>query len=104
MKIKVYQINSKRDKKRIKFRGYDETVKAQDGLPLINRSIYDEVFSGEVECKTLSDIYVLLNYGRCPAEYKGHSLSVSDIIQTNGEFHFVDKVGFQKVEFTTLLD
>jgi hypothetical protein len=83
----------------LKFCGYDETVKAQGGRTEINRSLYDEVYDGEVNCKDLEDVFHLLNMNH-PADYKGHSLSVSDVIRTSEGYFFCDSVGFKQIEFT----
>ena len=100
MQITVYQMKLEHP---CKFRGYDELVKAQGGLPLIDRAIYDEVYSGEVKCTDLAQVYAVLNDAK-PDGYKGHSLSVSDIVKTPDGLFFCDRYGWQKIEFTVLLD
>ena len=74
MKIKVYQINQARDKNRVKFCGLKETESVQK-FSQIDSSLYDEVFDGEVNCKTLESIYELFNLNH-PPTHRGHSLSV----------------------------
>ena len=78
MKIKVFQINSERDKNRVKFENLARTEEYQ-GKSQIDSSIYDEVFSGDVDCKYLEDVFRQFNIDS-PLTHHGHSLSVSDIV------------------------
>lgn len=61
---------------------------------------YTMIYTDELECKTLEDIYVKFNMDY-PKDFIGHSLSVSDVIVTirNGTrtAYFVDSVGFKKL-------
>ena len=108
MKIKIYQIDQDRDKLRVKFCGLQETQKIQHSKGqsvLLNPSIYNEVFSGEVDCKTLEDIYQLFNLDH-PPTHRGHSLSVSDIVEITENSNnylqgcfFCDSLGFESIDF-----
>ncbi len=108
MKIKIYQINSDRDTLRVKFTGMHKTQKIQQSSghsSLIDPTLYDEVFSGEVDCKTLEDVYTLFNINH-PPFFRGHSLSISDIVQItenkNNYLHgafFCDSFGFESINF-----
>lgn len=104
MKINIYQINSDRDKNNVLFFAYDKLKKIQ-GTTKIDSKIYDKVFSGEVNCNTLEDVFQMFNNSR-PNNFKGHSLSSSDIVeilddnsQEDKGFHFCDSIGFKKVDF-----
>ncbi len=58
-----------------------------DTIPL-SENIYD----------TLDQIFVIFNSSR-PAGFKGHSLSVSDIIEIeDGRKFYVDSIGFKEIE------
>jgi hypothetical protein len=101
MKIKIYQINSNRDRLKVKFEGLQEMQDIQrshGGSALIDPTLYDEVFSGEVDCQTLDGIYTLFNTNP-PPFFRGHSLSISDIVQTEDGFHYCDRFGFENVRF-----
>lgn len=108
MKIKIYQINSDRDTLRVKFAGLQETQKIQRSngrSVLLDSTLYDEVFSGEVNCKTLEDVYTLFNTDH-PPFFRGHSLSVSDVIEITENnsnylsgFFFCDSSGFEHIGF-----
>lgn len=97
MEIKIYQINTDRDKNSVKFLKYGNLEKYQDTKD-INASIYDEVFSGDVDCEDLEDIYRKFNMEGHPL-HRGHSLSVSDVVVTKDGAYYCDSVGFQKVDF-----
>lgn len=103
MNIKIYQINSDRDTKGVSFMGHEYLEKLQ-GTPEIDSGIYDLVFEGDVECKSLEDVYRMFNVSH-PAGYKGRSLSVSDVVEVMDEsneksaFHFCDSFGFKEVHF-----
>ena len=102
MKIRIYQVNMKRDPNDVCFMGYDRLEKLQ-GTTAIDSAIYDKVFSGEVKCGNLEDVWVKFNKD-LPKGYKARSLSKSDIVEVIGndgasEFHYVDTFGFKQVEF-----
>ena len=80
MDIKIYQINADRDTDGVKFLPHDY-LKSVQGESTINASIYDEVFCGDLDCQTLEEIYTKFNTEGHPL-HRGHSLSVSDIVQT----------------------
>ena len=79
MKIGIYQINTDRDSQRLKFMGLDFTrQKLRTAEP--DCSAYDKVFSGDVRCGNLEDVFTLFNTSR-PKNFRGHSLSVSDVVE-----------------------
>lgn len=108
MRIKIYQINSDRDTLRVKLAGLQETQKIQRAnghSALLDPTLYDEVFSGEVDCKTLEDVYTLFNINH-PPFFRGHSLSVSDVVEITENhnnylhgFFFCDSFGFEHIQF-----
>ena len=72
--------------------------------PEIDR--YEVVYHGSISVsedvdRQLEDLYVKFNIDH-PNDFRGHSMSVSDIValKVAGEvsFHYVDSVGFQKLE------
>ena len=60
MEVKIYQINTDRDKNSVKFLQYGNLEKYQNTKD-INALIYDEVFSGNVDCEDLEDIFRKFN-------------------------------------------
>lgn len=105
MEIKIYQINSDRDTDGYKFMGMD-WVKKHWGEQGVDSEIYDKVYEGTIDDSTLEDVFCTFNFSR-PVDFKGHSLSVSDIVEViqstevDPGFYFCDNIGFQKVEFDT---
>lgn len=103
MKIKIYQVNMERDENQVAFMGYDSLAKFQ-GSSEINSSIYDSVYVGNVDCKTLEDVFRKFN-AEHPAGYKARSLSVSDVVEViesnsvKSSFYFCDSFGFKEVSF-----
>ena len=96
-RVKIYQINSDRDKNRVIFAGSDSLMKNESVLN-IDASIYDEVFSGELETKEPEKLFAQFNTERHPL-HRGHSMSVSDVIVTEDGVFFCDSVGFKRIRF-----
>ena len=92
MKIKIYQINSQRDPGMAKFMGLAR-LKAPVDPPS-----YDEVFSGDVDCMNLEDVFAKFNTEGHPLN-RGHSLSVSDVVLTEGGAFYCDTFGFKDIDF-----
>ena len=97
VRVKIYQINTDRDKQRIKFFGLDE-IKKLTGESGVNPSIYDEVFSAELETDNPEEIYTQFNDGSHPL-HRGHSLSITDVVMIGKSAFFCDTVGFKRIDF-----
>lgn len=97
MKIKVFQIVSERDKRSVKFAGLEEMKKYQVS-DKVNAALYEEVFDGDVDRNTLEGVYEHLNTNYPPL-YRGHSMSVSDVVKTEDGFFYCDRYGFKKIDF-----
>jgi hypothetical protein len=95
MKIKIYQIPEEKDRRDLMFRNY-ENAQSRGGVDLAE---YDLVFDGEVEVNSLETVYCLFNQrSLIPQDYRGRSLSVSDIVETAEGFFFCDSVGFVELK------
>lgn len=101
MRTRIYQINPERDENRIKFEGLDRMEQHQ-GSPVVDASIYDEVFSAEIDQTDLESIYMMFNTGGHPL-HRGHSLSVSDVVVNDNGAFFCDTVGFEPIDFDEAL-
>lgn len=104
--IKIFQINSDKDINKVKFMPY-KYVKEFDF------SIYDEVWSGDVsnskydfKYNSLDRVYEIFNLYH-PKDFKGHSLSISDVVQVinsdkrdNVEegYYYCDSFGWEKLD------
>lgn len=103
MKIRIYQINSDRDKHRMMFMRH-ETLEKFQGSSEVDCKIYDKIYDKEVACNNLEGVYRMLNE-KHPPDYKGRSLSVSDVVEVyesdsvDKGFYFCDSFGFTKVSF-----
>lgn len=88
------------------YRDYDE-VKDKFDLSLYSIIYEDKNFEHvnpltgdpfkESTTKLLDYIFSIFNIGNKPKSYTGHSLSVSDIIELDGEMYYVDGFGFKKL-------
>lgn len=103
MKIRIYQINSDRDEHRMMFLSHDRLERFQ-GSPEVDSKIYDKVYDKEVDCSNLEEVYEMLNINH-PADYRGRSLSVSDVVEVYESdvvpqgFYFCDSFGFKQIAF-----
>ncbi|MCD8054971.1 MAG: DUF3846 domain-containing protein [Lachnospiraceae bacterium] len=103
MNITIYQINESRDENRVMFQSLAKLARFQ-GSTEIDSRIYDKVFSGEVPSQDLEQVYQIFNLNH-PKEYRGRSLSVSDVVEIlddesgKSTFYFCDSFGFAKVDF-----
>jgi len=101
MNIVLYQIIPELDAEHLMFNSY-EYIKESCG-DKFPAEIYEVVFSGKVAEENCEDVFRIFNT-KFPTEYKGRSMSVSDVIEVisglnNSEFWFCDNMGFKKVEF-----
>ena len=103
MKYKVFQIpfpNTEAEEKiycRYAFMSLDR-------IDNVHFEYYSETYSGNIDTKNtdiykiLDDIFRELNINH-PSDYKGHSLSVSDIVEINGKYYFCDDLGWKELNF-----
>lgn len=100
-KYEVWQINDTNGRSPYKFMGYSFLEKYKFSP---SRRDYIKVYEANLEDMDLEDIFILLNTTR-PEGFKGHSLSVSDIVvlkatDTGNESAFyVDSIGFKNLSF-----
>lgn len=99
----IYQINTDRDNNRVCFLGLDTLERFQHSKE-VDPVLYDRVYDGKMDCISLENIYQKFNVDH-PADYKGRSLSVSDVVEIresdtlNPGFYFVDSIGFKSIPF-----
>ena len=62
----------------------------------VNVDDYREVWSGEMDVEDPEDVFMKLQFTK-PEGYKGHSLSVSDIVKMDGELYYCDSYSFVKL-------
>lgn len=99
----IYQINVDRDTANVCFIGMESLEKIK-GTKEVNATAYDRVYDGKMDCISLENIYQKFNVDH-PADYKGRSLSVSDVVEIRESdtldpgFYFVDSIGFKPISF-----
>ena len=94
----IYQLKGGPETRDYRFEAYESLQEA--GLA-VDRQNYDLVYTAPLDGKTtLEDIYRTFNLNR-PADFTGHSLSVSDVVVLNRsgkeEAHYCDSFGFTPV-------
>ena len=94
----IYQIKSGDETRDYRFEPYD---RLQATGRTVDRANYDLVYTAPLDGKTtLEDIYRTFNIDH-PADFKGHSLSVSDVVvlhqRGKDTAHYCDSFGFQQV-------
>lgn len=103
----VFQLDSENSKvaRDIQFMGYDFVKENNINLTL---DLYKKVYEGTIHSERseffdnsteiCDHIYLKLNFNH-PADFKGHSLSVSDIVMINGRYFYCDDHGWTEVKF-----
>ena len=94
----IYQLKDGPETRNYRYEAYESLQEA--GLA-VDRQNYDLVYTAPLDGKTtLEDIYRTFNIDR-PADFTGHSLSVSDVVVLNRsgkeEAHYCDSFGFTPV-------
>ena len=94
----IYQIKSGDETRDYRFEPFD---RLQATGRSVDRANYDLVYTASLDSKTtLEDIYRTFNIDH-PADFKGHSLSVSDVVvlhqRGKDTAHYCDSFGFQQV-------
>ena len=95
----IYQVPAGPQGRDFRYRPYEELQAA--GLA-VDRKNYALVYTAPLDGKTtLENIYRTFNTDDRPADFRGHSLSVSDVVVINRggkeEAHYCDSIGFTPV-------
>ena len=98
--FEIYQLRVSQDNAEISFRPMEELL--QKGIKP-KFSSYGKVYEGNTAdlnirgntlAQTLDDFFRKFNID-CPDDFRGHSLSVSDVIVLDEKAYYVDRVGFK---------
>lgn len=96
MKYEIYQIKDI-GHTNYAFHDYELAKKLND----FDFNDYKKVYEGEIECDdvydTLEDLFTIFNIKR-PQDFKGHSMSVSDIVKLGDDYYYVNGIGFKKID------
>lgn len=104
--FEIYQVKRGNEYRDYRFESYESLEAFNLKVELKN---YDFIYKGGLPAGTdLEDIFVKFNEQR-PEDFKGHSLSVSDVVVLNKDghssAHYVDSFGFKNIpEFLLDLD
>ena len=102
MRIRIYQIEMSLDEQNVAFRPYTEMQEKYSGD--IPAELYRMIYEGIVPTKEFSVVFYIFNMAH-PQDYRGRSLSVSDVIEvveeSSSTFYYVDTIGFREVLFDT---
>ena len=96
MKYTILQIPAE-DRRDYKFMWFDYAI--NHGFDIDD---YLRVYEGEIEpnergpLATLEQLFFIFNVNQ-PEDFKGHSLSVSDIVILNGKYYYVDNIGYREI-------
>lgn len=97
--FRLYQIESQMDAAHgIVFSALEtlEKMKKRNSLTL---DLYDVVYEGTLEDDLdLEDIYTAFQ-GHKPEGYKGHSVSMSDVVEMEGKFYYCDRYEWVEITF-----
>ena len=101
MKLQILQLKSTPELRNYMFTSMSLLEKLNLNVDLNNYNevymddLYSSIFSKNIDI--LEEIYQKFNVGQKPESYKGHSLSVSDIVVLDGVNYYVDSFGFIKL-------
>ena len=105
MNYTIYQITKeefKRGEVNLSFKGYRwvETYHINKNFNLTKLG-YEEVYIGKIEStdiqKSLNELFRKFNI-ELPENYKGRSLSVSDVVKIGNEYYYCDSIGWKQLE------
>jgi hypothetical protein len=100
--FKIFQLNNSNEARNIKYMGYDFI---QENNLTLSLDLYNEVYTGKIDGRSewydnteelCDDIFHKFNMQH-PADFKGHSLSTSDIIEIENKYYYCDDYGWVKV-------
>ena len=95
----IYQIDkNKADVQGKMFEPWDMLVKYDGGFDIND---YKKIYSGIINSNERYEVILDLLFEefnlRHPADFKGHSLSVSDLVSLDGIMYYCDSIGWKKV-------
>ena len=106
MKYKVLQIPfPETDEEEKIFCQY--AYKHLDWIDRVHPEYYKVTYEGNLETSStdvidiLEELFTELNVNH-PVDYKGHSLSVSDIVVIDGHYYFCDAMSWEEIDFSIL--
>lgn len=98
-KYEIYQVKLDGETfMKFAFMDYEQTIRMH-GEGSTKKENYDMVYELESEMElSLDDLFYIFNMQH-PADFKGHSLSVSDVVKTPDGYFFCDSFGWVKLDW-----
>ena len=92
MKYKLLQIKDWQNNPYV-FRGF--SIAQKNGFSLDD---YEVVYAGELEGDNiLEQLFNMFNIAH-PEDYKGRSMSISDVVEIEGKYYYCDPIGFKEIK------
>ena len=67
----------------------------------INLDEYEVVYEGELDCQEMSnaleELFKIFNI-KIPEDFKGRSMSISDIVKIDGKNYYCDMIGWEELK------
>lgn len=107
--VKIWQVDTDKDNlpMYLPFQGYDRILRFS-GEKSLTREMFKQWWhvvyeipdyeSKKKDMPVLNDLFEMFNINR-PDDFKGWSLSVSDIIQLNDKLYFCDTFGWKELDY-----
>lgn len=100
-KYSIYQLDLHKPavlNERIAYMSWDYITNHTNGF---NFKLYDKVYEGEINSDDidsiiLEELFRIFNIDH-PSDFKGHSLSVSDVVILGGKKYYCDNYGWQLI-------
>lgn len=101
----IYQITKeefKRGEIDLQFKGYKWFERYCGNVDFnLTKLGYEQVYIGKIEStdiqKSLNELFRKFNI-ELPENYKGRSLSVSDVVKIGNEYYYCDSIGWKQLE------
>ena len=98
MTIKIYQAKSDVDFKFMGFRFVEKFFNGNVNFDTNYKLVYEFEESHQGSTDSLLESIFMRFQGTKPSGYKGHSLSVSDIVEVDGVKYYADSFGFKSID------
>ena len=95
MKFKLYQIKDV-ENCRYAFLGFNSAK--QMGFTLDDYEVvYEDEVASMPDEDALESLFYIFNC-RSPKDFKGRSMSPSDVVELNGKVYYTDRIGFKEIK------
>lgn len=101
MKYTIYQISFPKTKEEENIY-FKYAFRPLDSIDKVHFENYKNIYSGDIDIKDnvmvmLEKLFTIFNIDH-PKDFRGHSLSVSDIVKMNNKYYYCDDFGWTEVK------